>query len=427
MDKVSTFFIESPKQISTNTSHDYVIIYSLSSFFMKKKWSISGTKNKILGFTLLEMIIAMTSFFVLLTIVLNIYTKMIKLKYTIQAKTNIIQDSYYTIEKINLLLKDYTIDYEEYFNRKNVGCNFYTEPFTRDVSTDGYCNRFTAYGNNSYVDQIQLAQRKIYFCSSTSDETNPRRVIKNENVQEGSGCLSTGRQSFGQYQWQFRDVKSDVDGLLWAWNDDDDENVMKGPSAIDDETNVKELYLISQDGKSRILIRRTLIESGDWNGDGIISGDSEKLYTLQILKLKGFDAGDNHDFDANDYSWVYDGKIDTRACDYGQGFICWWSWVGNIKNPTYMEYQLPLHQDDGRVNIFQKNITISDRNIIVYPRKNPHYALAENSIQINPYFTINFTSKLYGKIRQKRLGGQNINTFKFEIQTTFNTKNFYTK
>jgi len=58
---------------------------------------------------------------------------MIKLKYNIQARTNVTQDTYFAIEKINLLLKDYTIDYEEYFNRKNVGCDTYTEPFTRNV------------------------------------------------------------------------------------------------------------------------------------------------------------------------------------------------------------------------------------------------------------------------------------------------------
>ena len=45
---------------------------------------------------------------------------MIRLKYNIQARINVVQDSYFAIEKINLLLKDYTIDYEEYFNRKNV-------------------------------------------------------------------------------------------------------------------------------------------------------------------------------------------------------------------------------------------------------------------------------------------------------------------
>ena len=384
-------------------------------------------KSKRYGFTLLEVIVAMTSFFLLLTIVTNIYTRMIRLKYNIQARTNVIQDSYFTIEKINLLLKDYTIDYEEYFNRKNVGCNSNSTTFIGSTGdfrgTGDYCKNFTAYGNRNNIWTL-TGEHKIYFCSSQTQEDDLQKVIFNPDVQNGSGCLNTGQQSFGQYGRQFRDVKNNVDSVPGPWNDDDDENVMKWPSAIDDATNVKELYLISQDGKSRIFIRRALIGSGDRNNDTTISGDSEKQYTLQILKLRGFDAGNKHNFKVTTSSWVYDGKIDTRACDYAQGFICSWA---RIDNPIYSWYNLPFDQNDGRVNLFQKNITISDRNLIIYPTKNPQYALAENDVQINPYFTINLTSKLYGKIRQQRLGMEKIDTFQINLQTTFNTKGFYIK
>lgn len=325
------------------------------------------------------------------------------------------------------MLKDYTIDYEEYFNRKNMWCNSDTQPFTRDIGTGWYCTLFTAYGNNNAIVWEEANKRKIYFCSSNTDTDplDPQTIIYSPNIQNGSGCLNSGQQSFGQYYRQFRDVKKDVDSFAGAWNDDDDENVMKWPSAIDDPSNVKELYLISQDGKSRILIRRALIESGDWNHNGITGdNDSEKRYTLQILKLRWFDAGNNHNFDADTSSWVYDGKIDTRACDYAQGFICSWT---ELNITLYPWYRLPSDQNDGRVNLFQKNITISDRNLIIYPTKNPQYALAESNVQINPYFTINLTSKLYGEIRQKKLGLQNIDTFQISLQTTFNTKNFYVK
>lgn len=374
------------------------------------------------GFTLLEVIIAVTSFFLLLVVILNIYNRMIKLKYNIQARTNITQDTYYAIEKINLILKDYTIDYEEYFNRKNVGCDTYSWTFTRDVGENGYCDQPTGYGNNNNI-QEPFSARNIYFCSSALSETDPYTVLLHANVQDGSWCLNTGKQSFWQYFRQFRDVKKDVDSTLGSWNDDDDENVMKWPNAIENPTDVKELYLISQEGTERIFIRRKLIESWDWNNDLIISWDSEKLYTLEILKLKWFDAGNNHDFDIQNSSWVYDGKIDTRACDYAQGFICNGSWLGTL----YDNYRLPQNQDDGRVSLFQKSITISDRSISIYPTKNPTYALTEDNVQINPYFTLNITSKLYGKIRQKRLGMNNINDFQLNLQTTFNTKNFYTK
>lgn len=380
---------------------------------MKKKY----------GFTLLEIIIAITCFFLLLVAIINIYSRMITLKYNIQAKTNIVQDSYDTVEKINLLLKDYTIDYEEYFNRKNVGCNSDETNFVRDVGTGGYCQNFTAYGNNSNIEWYTTGQHNLYFCSSTVAQDAPYKVIKNPDVQNGSWCINLWQQSFGQYRRQFRDVKNNADSVPWARNDDDDENVLKWPDAIDNSTGAKELYLISQDGQSRVFIRRILVESWDRNHDENISGDSENLYTLQIIKLRWFDAGNNHDFDTSNSSWVYDGKIDTWACDYAQWFIC----NGESVSGIYQEYKLPSDQNDGRVNLLQKNITISDRNLVIYPTKNPQYALAEDNAQINPYFTMNFTSKLYGSIWQKRLGMDNIDTFQINLQTTFNTKNFYTK
>jgi hypothetical protein len=92
-----------------------------------------------------------------------------------------------------------------------------------------------------------------------------------------------------------------------------------------------------------------------------------------------------------------------------------------------MNYKLATGVHDGRANLFQQNITISDWNLIIYPTKHPKYALEENAVQINPYFSLNLTSKIYGKIRQQRLGIENIDTFQLDIQTTFNTKNMYTK
>jgi len=401
------------KWVWKNRENKYKSIYDLvHKYSMKKK-----------GFTLLEVIIAITSFFLLLVIILNIYTKMMNIKYTIQAKTNTTQEAYFTLEKINLLLKEYTIDYEEYFNRKNVWCDTQILPFTRDKGENGYCDNPTGYGNKSNINNITSNTHTIYFCSSALNEDTPYKVIQNSNIQNGSWCINTGKQSFGQYYRQFRDAKKDSDSIPGAYNDDDDENIMKWPSAIEDIRQTQELYLISQDKTSRIFIRRALIESGDWNNDWFISGDNEKLYTLQILKLKWFDAGNNHNFDINNSSGVYDGNIDTWACDYSQWFIC----NGNNIGTLYSDYKIPTDQNDGRTNLFQKSITISDWNISISPSKNPNYAKAEEKVQINPYFTIQLTTKLYGKIRKKRLGIANIDKFQTHIQTTFNTKNWYTK
>lgn len=87
------------------------------------------------AFTLLEVIVSITIFFVLLVVIIGLYTRMVRLKYNIEARQSLIQNSYDAMEKINVLLKDYTIDYEEYFNRRNVGCNGNNagENFTRNV------------------------------------------------------------------------------------------------------------------------------------------------------------------------------------------------------------------------------------------------------------------------------------------------------
>ncbi|MFA7717619.1 MAG: prepilin-type N-terminal cleavage/methylation domain-containing protein [Candidatus Absconditabacterales bacterium] len=353
------------------------------------------------GFTLLEIIISMTIFLVLFVIIISLYTKMMKLRYNIQARQSLIESSYNAMEKINLLLKDYTIDYEEYFNRQWVGCNGNSGAnFTRNTATGGYCPDFTAYGNGSPNDSNS---HQLYYCNSS--DINPWLL-------NGSGCAQGGMQSFGEYTLQFRDIN----GI--------DVNVEKGPDAIADATGVQELYLISQDGKQRIYLRRILVESGDRNNDGAISGDSEYLYTLQMLKLRGFDAGDHHTFNPNTSSGVYDGNIDTRACDYAQGFLCNGS---GIDATLYSGYRLPLNTDDGRVNLFDQNLTVSDRNLVVSPTKNPDYALAQPEVQINPYFTISLTNKLYGKIRQKKLGLPSLDDFQLSLQTSFSTKSFYTK
>lgn len=78
---------------------------------------------------------------------------------------------------------------------------------------------------------------------------------------------------------------------------------------------MQELYLISPDKEQRIFFRRALVDSGDRNGDSLASTDNEKLYTIQMLKLQGFDVGNDHDLSFGNDDGLYDGKIDTWACD----------------------------------------------------------------------------------------------------------------
>lgn len=379
------------------------------------------------AFTLIEMLLAISVFSVIIVIIMNIYINMVWLKHNIQAKQNLLESSYFVMERLNVLLKDYTIDYEEYFDRSAIGCNDIDktfQDFVRNIDPNyGYCKNFTAYGNNNnfLTDTWTFSN---YYCSSTVSESNPYSVRRNTFLAQWSGCYISGYQSYWQYKYQFVDMKSDSDYRAWAVNDDDDENLWIWPKAIYDQDNVKELYLISQDGNKRLLLRRKLVSSWDFNGTwGIWDIWSEKLYTIQILKLRWFDAWDHHDFDINTSTGIYDGKRDTRACDYSQGFEC----KGNqIWNNIYSGYRLPIDENDGRENLFDRSLTITDRNISISPTKDPDSSFSEDTVQINPYFTVSFTSKLYAGIRRSRLKNE-LETFSLHLKTTFNTRNFYTK
>jgi len=370
------------------------------------------------------MLLAITWFLIIMVVVISAYVKIINIRDNIDARQNLIQESYFTLEKLNILLRDYTIDYEEYFNRSMIGCDSWWVDFSWSVWENWYCDLFTNYWNwNNIPDSTNTGSFNLYYCSSKilENQTWSQYVFSLLDPIIWTWCAIPWYQSFWQYNQQFRDMKKNTDTVESVVGDEDDEDMWAWPDAILDATWVKELYLISQDGKQRILFRRKLIASWDWNQNWVISWETEKRYNIQVLKLKWLDAWSNHDFNITNSSWVYDGIIDTRACDHSLWFVCSWSEVW----ATYPWYNLPSDQDDWRVNMFPKNITIADRNLVISPTKNPEYTWKE-WFQINPYFTISLRNKLYWEIWQRRVWSS-IDSFNLNLQTTLSTKNFYTK
>ncbi len=380
--------------------------FIIQVLLMKKKW-----------FTLLEIIISITWFFLLMTVVINSYLSIMTFRHSFNIRAKLIENTYYMFEKINLLLRDYTIDYEEYFNRSRIGCDAVGN-FSWSVWINGYCDMFTAFGNNNSF-QTSGNKHSFYYCSSyTGYSLLWEYVVYNPLL--STWCTTWTFQSFGQYKRQFLDVKDNVDFDDSVVGDSDDTDLGKWPESIVNATWVKELYLISQDQQYRVFIRRALIDSWDFNWDWVVSWDNEFLYTLQILKLRSFDAWNNHDFDINNSSGVYDSVLDTWACDYSQWFFCDWNSLWNI----YSWYRIPLDDiqyNSGWVNLFDNSITVTDWNIIVYPTKNPEFAWMEPYYQIAPYFTISIKTKPYWWVWQKKLKWSIVD-YQLTLQTTFTTK-----
>ncbi len=378
------------------------------------------------------MLVTMTVFLILMTVIIALFINMYKIKWWLEARQKVTQESYFLLEKLQSMVKDYTIDYEEYWNRTQMGC---MEEWSADVfwNADGSCDKFTNYGNWNMLHKDdpdgRWSYHELYYCTSNDDWLN-----ESENDDFGStivyditestfnmNCIESGSgfsHSYGQYAKMFMDVKDDVDYVPWAANDDDDVDLGDGPEAIyqTDDNKPQELYLISHDKTKRLYMRRVLKDQIDINNDGYYS-PSEQLYSLQVLQLRWFDAGEAHDFDATSHPWVYDGVIDTRACDYSKWFFCKWQEI----DPTwaYKWYKLPRDNDDGRVDLLWSDITISDWNLSIYPHKDPTLAWNDDVSQQSPYVIISLVTQLYAKNWQRKLTLDQMNTYILPLQTQF--------
>jgi hypothetical protein len=186
---------------------------------------------------------------------------------------------------------------------------------------------------------------------------------------------------------------------------------------------VQELYLISPSKDLRVFIRRHLLGSGDRDNDGLTGNSAvDRLYSLQVLRLKWFDAGTNHDFNVTTSSGVYDGKIDTWACDLNEWFVCQWASIGW----AYTGYRLPADSNDGWVNLLWRDLTVSDRSLSISPNSDPSMSRASSLHQISPYVTIRFTSNLYGEYRRGQIPAASLKQYGISLQTSFTNKQHYT-
>jgi prepilin-type N-terminal cleavage/methylation domain-containing protein len=79
-------------------------------------------KNK-KAFTLIEILIVSAILSMVLTIVISSYKSLTNAKLDIFARSTLAKQTNFLVEKLNILMKNYSIDYEEYFNRRMVGCN----------------------------------------------------------------------------------------------------------------------------------------------------------------------------------------------------------------------------------------------------------------------------------------------------------------
>lgn len=372
------------------------------------------------SFTLIELLLVTVIIGFIMPIMVWVYSFLIKANKDIIARQTAIQQWYEFFERLNILMQDYTIDYEEYFNRQMIGCVAWWgtgSNFKWNIWISWHCTTFTAYWNENSTQRnigqhhiINSGFHDIYSCSSSVSNNTEGNINWFRHAIQQSDCWKFWvKQWFGQYEALFTDVKEvkldNDDEELWRMVTNNDIR------AIRDDKNIQELYLISHDGKKRLYFRRNLVNQS--------SGYAQ--YRVQLLRLRWFDAWQKHDFSTTGNEWLYDWQIDTWACDSSMWFE--WNWPSIWW--AYSNYHLPSNVDDCRVDLTYWKTNLYTRNISISPLWDPDLFWAEQDRQINPYMTIFILNWVYLPEFFGKTAGSSIMDFKVPLKTTINMKDFY--
>ena len=313
-------------------------------------------KNK-KWFTLVEILLALMIAGTLVSIIMSIYISVKWADWKMSDRRQLLAESSDLIDKIHESALEYTLDYEEYFNRKmlNLPLNW---------------TWFSSYWNSW----------EWYYCATSSDPMYPYKIYRWNN--NSWWCATWENQKFWEYSFQFRRLvrPNKLNDKANSWS-----NTWNWPTALSQNTWFEYLYLINYDNTERYYFRRVF---KTWIDSSTLKSD--KLYTVQMLKLKWFDAGTWHDFDS---WWAYDWFIDTWACDSSQWFMC----SGTQINVWDTVYYMPKDFDDWWIDITSEKVTVSDFRVDIYPDKDPYLATKDSEKLFAPYVKLSFTMNMYWK------------------------------
>ena len=327
-------------------------------FHMKnKKW-----------FTLVELLLAVVIAGTLIGIVMAIYTWIMWADIRMSDKRLLTAEASDIMDMIHTAALDYTIDYEEYFNRRWLSLGVWSTWFTT------YWNSWT-----------------LYYCWSWFNWEATNTINKIYTWSEGSWwCLSWWNQKYLEYNFQHWKLATwDLNSKENSWSKE-----KSGPIAISPNTWLDYLYLINEDWTERYYIRR------------ILTWGNNDLYKLQALRLYWYDAGVNHDFNS---TWKYDWFIDTWACDYTQWYKCQW-------HDVIWWNKLPANYYDWWVDITSNKVTVSDFRVDIFPNVDPYLNKQDENL-MDPYAKITIKLNLYGKPSYEEI----------ILSTTLSFKNSYFK
>lgn len=309
-------------------------------------------KNNLKAFTLVEIMLWVLIFTMVITAWFYALSAINYWKVKLIEETSITKEAFFFSQKLFEEVKMWgTLDYEEYFNRKISWLWVSSWHYSIDTWYWNFWQNWNVWTATYWA--------WFYYCSNSWTW----------------GCFSNLKpQRFWQYAFQFIDYKN------WTRWDDDDEYLWDWPDAFSVWSDVKELYLISWDKKSRIYFRMNWVQDPKkpssvpaclpW------SYTAWCLWTVEFLKLDWKDRWVNH---SKSGAWAYDWIIDTWVIDPD---FTWWTEV--IAWSTSANY---------RQKMFPDTMSVKEFKIFPYPSKDKELAWksSDPKVNINPYVKIQLT------------------------------------
>ena len=349
--------------------------------------------KKLKAFTMVEILVWILIVSIILVAWFSSYVRIWFWKINLIEQTNIQKNSFFFSERLYQLIKEWwTIDYEEYFNRKVLWTG----------SLNGHFEKKTGFWNFWYFWEVWTSNfwEWYYYCVSKDwEKLWSDWCVEDFNIwtpkiwelesQDLNVVYIWNQQRYGQYSFQFIDYNSNADDdnwdENWDWNiiwDDDDEYLWAWPKVFELWENAVELYLISWDKKTRTFIRWKKTQDKDAPVTILCETDDEWcIWTIEFIRLEWEDWWLDHEPNTWD-SWEFDWVIDTWLLD--KQFSNWKTIVaGSVDMDEYWQA------------LFPSTVNVSDFKAYVYPNidYNNAWKNTDEDSFISPYVILNYKMK----------------------------------
>lgn len=303
---------------------------------------------------------------------------------------------YFTQKLFEMIKKWWTLDYEEYFNRRVIWNNTYSS-WHYDIESWfwNYWHLWVLWTTTNYGDEF-------YYCRSWNgspiwvgwcfDDATLNSELTDFEV-------SWSHQRYWEYSFQYVDYNSNYDSDFWdedgdleiIW-DDDDEYLWDWPLVFNHWEELAELYLISGDKRTRTIFRWNIED--DTDGPPVActqvwitnSYTWSCRWTIEYVVLEWKDRWMDHDLvssDSTQSDWVIDTWLINNNFD--QGWSVAWS--------SSFDW----------VSLFPESINISEFKVYAYPSKDLSHSWKniDDEVNISPYVVLKLKILPSWKSRKK--------------------------